>query len=78
MNGSDSENKELFYFCILSKKIIDFESTEHTAYQDLFSNILDPKSMPFWMDTDVFYLFDFNEKPKLNSPIPFYRSFNLW
>lgn len=55
--GKTGEWKNRFYLMILScKRNKNYEITEENCY-DQFTNVLDSSTLPFWMETDVLYLF---------------------
>jgi hypothetical protein len=54
---SGSDWKKRFFLTILSRKIIDFENEKLENYYELYLNVLDNKPLPFWMETDIMYLF---------------------
>ena len=74
---SGSEWKKRFFLTILSRKIIDFENEKLDNYYELYLNVLNNKALPFWMETDIMYLFSTTKTDYSLKNIPYSDSIIL-
>lgn len=74
---SGSGWKKRFYLNVLSRKINDFENEKLENYYELYLNVLDCSVLPYWMETDVMYLFSTTKTDYTMKNLPFADCINF-